>query len=394
MHMADALLSPMVGGTMAAVSVGAIAWSVSRIRRDGLDEKRIPMMGVLGAFVFAAQMINFTIPGTGSSGHIGGGILLAAVLGGYPALLAIASVLIIQSLFFADGGLLALGCNIFNLGVCTCLIGYPLIFRPLIQHGIVSTRNEKISTPSTARITLASVLAVIVSLQLGSLNVVLETCCSGVTELPFQTFLWMMQPIHLAIGLVEGLITASVLVFMVQMRPSILADNFAAINEPKVRFSYAKILAVVSFVTLVTGGFLSYFASENPDGLEWAMDKVAGTTELPPRASIHEEAAAIQQKTAFMPDYDFTFSTSSTTSDEKDSVADVNPTTTETPASIETLATTGTGIAGVSGSVLTLLLTVCTGFCIAIFRKKHDGNSDSLERNPMDVACSADRETL
>lgn len=377
MHMADALLSPMVGGTMAAVSVGAIAWSVSQIRRNGLDEKRIPMMGVLGAFVFAAQMINFTIPGTGSSGHIGGGILLAAVLGGYPALLAITSVLIIQSLFFADGGLLALGCNIFNLGVCTCLIGYPLVFRPIIRSGT--------PTNSTRRIAVASILAVVVSLQLGSLSVVLETCCSGVTELPFRTFLWMMQPIHLAIGLVEGMITASVLVFMVQMRPAILADSLVPKSEPKIRFSYAKILAIVSLATLLTGGFLSYFASANPDGLEWAMDQVAGTTELPNRTAIHEETAAIQQKTALMPDYDFTLSTTS----------DVAGVPSESISSRPVSSVAGTGIAGVSGSFLTLILTVCTGFCIAIFRKKRGkSSSDTLEHCSMDIACSSGGESL
>ena len=79
MHMADALLSPVVGGTMLAASVGVAAYSIKKTQND-LDEKKIPLMGVIGAFVFAAQMINFAIPGTGSSGHIGGGMLLAILL--------------------------------------------------------------------------------------------------------------------------------------------------------------------------------------------------------------------------------------------------------------------------------------------------------------------------
>ena len=91
-------------------------------------------MGVMGAFVFAAQMINFTIPGTGSSGHIGGGILLCLILGQYPAFLSLCSVLIIQCLFFGDGGLLALGCNIFNMGVLPCFIAYPLIAKPIFTE--------------------------------------------------------------------------------------------------------------------------------------------------------------------------------------------------------------------------------------------------------------------
>ena len=107
MHMSDALLSPTVGLTMCAVSAAALAVSAARVQRSQLTRQKLPMMAVGGAFVFAAQMINFTIPGTGSSGHIGGGILLATLLGGGPALLALAAVLAVQCLFFADGGLLA-----------------------------------------------------------------------------------------------------------------------------------------------------------------------------------------------------------------------------------------------------------------------------------------------
>ena len=115
MHMADALVSPAVGGTMWAVTTGLIGFSSAKVNRLA-DDRTIPFMGVLGAFVFAAQMINFAIPGTGSSGHLGGGLLLAILLGPWAALLTLASILTIQALFFADGGILALGCNIFNMG--------------------------------------------------------------------------------------------------------------------------------------------------------------------------------------------------------------------------------------------------------------------------------------
>ena len=110
MHMADALLSPAVGGTMWAASALSIAYSSKKLRSEA-DDRKVPLMGVLGAFVFAAQMINFTIPATGSSGHLGGGLLLAILLGPHAAFLTIASVLVVQALFFADGGLLALGCK-------------------------------------------------------------------------------------------------------------------------------------------------------------------------------------------------------------------------------------------------------------------------------------------
>ena len=186
MHMIDALVSPAVGGIMYAASAAATAVSVNKIKKMPDAEKKLPVMAVSGAFVFAAQMINFTIPGTGSSGHIGGGILLAALLGEGPAFLAIAAVLLIQCLFFADGGLLALGANIFNMGVIPCLLVYPLLFRCIMKK------------KSRGRLIGASFASAVVSLQLGAFAVVLETVCSGITQLPFWNFVLLMQPIHLA----------------------------------------------------------------------------------------------------------------------------------------------------------------------------------------------------
>jgi cobalt/nickel transport system permease protein len=217
MHMADALLSPAVGGVMCAASAAAIAYSAAKTKKDELGEKKLPVMAVTGAFVFAAQMINFTIPGTGSSGHIGGGILLCAMLGAHPALLSLAAVLIIQCLFFADGGLLALGCNIFNMGVIPCLLAYPLIFKPIVKKGL-----------NYRRITIATIVSVVVGLQLGAFGVVLETLASGITELPFGTFVALMQPIHLAIGLFEGVVMSAILCFVYKMRPEILESALAS----------------------------------------------------------------------------------------------------------------------------------------------------------------------
>ena len=114
MHMADALVIPAVAGTMYAASTAAAGYSIKKVRLMDEPEK-IPVMGVMGAFVFAAQMINFTIPGTGSSGHLCGGMLLTAVLGPWAGFLAMVGILLIQCLMFADGGLLALGCNIWNM---------------------------------------------------------------------------------------------------------------------------------------------------------------------------------------------------------------------------------------------------------------------------------------
>src|SRR5512144_2778680 len=154
MHMADALLSPAVGATFWAGTIGAITYCSNKLNRN-MDDKLIPLMGVLGAFIFAAQMINFTIPGTGSSGHLGGGMILAILLGPYAAFLTMASVLTLQALFFADGGLLALGCNIWNLGVYPCFVAYPLVYKPLAGDG-----------RSARRLLAASMAGGIVGLQL------------------------------------------------------------------------------------------------------------------------------------------------------------------------------------------------------------------------------------
>ncbi len=267
MHMADALLSPAVGMTMNAVSAAALGYSASKIKKDELSEKKLPIMSVAGAFVFAAQMINFTIPATGSSGHLGGGILLAALLGGFPACLTLSAVLIIQCLFFADGGLLALGCNVFNIAVIPCLVAYPLIFKPLTRKGFTSKT-----------IGVATVLSVMVGLQLGAFGVVVETVLSGVTMLPFDKFGLLMLLIHLAIGAVEGVVTAAILVFVYKMRPEIMESTRERAGIASA-VSMKKVVAILSVVTLLAAGALSLFASGNPDGLEWSIEKVAGATD-------------------------------------------------------------------------------------------------------------------
>jgi len=118
-------------------------------------------------------MINFTIPGTGSSGHLGGGLILAVLLGPHAAFLVIASVLVVQALFFADGGLLALGCNIFNLGFLPAFVAYPLVYRRVAG-----------ARPGPLRLSVATIVAAVVGLQLGAFGVVVETVASGISSLP------------------------------------------------------------------------------------------------------------------------------------------------------------------------------------------------------------------
>ncbi len=331
MHMADALITPAVGGVMWTISAGSIAVAAKKLRETELEEKKVPLMGIMGAFVFAAQMINFSIPGTGSSGHIGGGILLAAILGSIPCFND-GGCFTDPGAFFADGGLLAHGCNLFNLGVLPCLIGYPLIFRPLMKGAI-----------SQKRLMLASILTVVVSLQAGALSVVLQTTLSGISALPFTKFIVLMLPIHLAIGLVEGVVSGMVLWFLFETRAEML--DAAMIKGIAPRISTRTVVLFLVIATLVTGGFFSLYASSHPDGLEWAIERVSGLEELEAGSAIHEQMADIQNKSAFMPDYDY-------------------------PEEAKKLAINGTTAAGIVGSGIVFLLAV-SGWLIRHGRKKN-----------------------
>lgn len=287
MHMADALISPAVGGTLWAATGVTTVYCARKVRAD-LDEAKIPLMGVAGAFVFAAQMVNFTIPGTGSSGHLGGGLILAVLLGPEAAFLVMASVLGVQALFFADGGLLALGANIINLGFFPAFVAYPLY------------RRIAGSDPSRRRVLVASVVAALVGLQLGALGVVLETTLSGVSALPFSAFALVMLPIHLAIGLVEGLVTAGVITFVRRAQPELLENTGGRAYVTSTR----RVVIGLAVAALVAGGVLSWFASANPDGLEWSIARITGSAELTaPGSKLHEGLAATQEKTALLPDY-------------------------------------------------------------------------------------------
>jgi len=318
--MADALLSPAVGGGMYAASAAAIAYAVTKFKKDDPGESKIPLMAVSGAMVFAAQMINFTIPGTGSSGHIGGGILLAALLGPFAGLLALGAVLVIQCLFFADGGLLALGCNIFNIAVIPCLFIYPLLFKPILSP-----------SPTSKRIWIASIVSVVIALQLGAFAVVLQTTASGVALLPFTAFALLMQPIHLAIGIVEGLVTAAILSFVFAARPQILTS---AADKPAK--SLKPLIIVFACIAAVTAVVLSLFASQNPDGLEWSILNLTGSTEIESSGSVF---TSFQEFLSFMPDYSF-------------------------------VSGSGTPIAGIIGAVIVFAVALAAGFIIHASRKR------------------------
>ena len=335
MHMTDALLSPAVGTAFWAGTLASIAYS-SRKLKEGIDEKLIPLMGVLGAFIFAAQMVNFTIPGTGSSGHLGGGMILAVILGPYAAFLAIASVLTVQALFFADGGILALGCNVWNLGVYPCFISYPFIYRAIAGNG----QRPK-------RIAAASMASAIVGLQLGAISVVLQTLLSGRSELPLQPFLSVMLPIHLAIGIVEGFITAGVVNYVRASRPELLEP--ALLSQPFAQnVSMKKVLLVFLVLAVISGGALSRFSSTHPDGLEWSIGKVYGKPELPDgERGIASALKKLQQEVAIFPDYHSREGMPSDTAESR-----------------------GASASGILGSIIVLFLILLLGLAVKTLRRK------------------------
>lgn len=336
MHMADALLSTPIGGIGWATSAGLLAWSATRLAREGEGaERRVPLMGVLGAFVFTAQMINFSIPGTGSSGHIAGSLLLTVLLGPPAAFVAMTAILTTQALFFADGGLLALGCNILNLGFFTCFVSYPLIYRPLAGNGT-----------STKRVFWATVLAAMVGLQMGAFAVVLETTASGITELPFSAFMLLMQPIHLAIGMVEGLATAGLILYVRRERPELLGER-----DRVSTISPMRLLAIFAVLTIATGGVLSWFASTYPDGLEWSSKRVSGKEELEaPQQGLHAVLAHTQNKAAFLPDYNFS---------QPEESAAAGKTGESWPA-----VSAGTSVSGLVGAGIVLVLLLGLGWIL------------------------------
>lgn len=295
MHMADALVSPAVATVMYVAASAVAVYSIKKVRK-GNNPKRIPLMGIMGAFVFAAQMINFTIPGTGSSGHFCGSLLLTALLGPYAGFLTMIGILAVQCLLFADGGILALGCNIWNMAFYGCFVSGLLLWQPMMCSGV-----------SKHKLLWTTLLGAVLSLQLGAFSVVVETLASGITELPFDVFALAMQGIHLVIGLMEGLITASVLFFIYEARPELLTDVLAKNGG---RLSLAQTFTALAGITALCAGGLSLVASEKPDGLEWSLEKVLGTTELSGEGSWYSLAEKIQEATAILPEYGFSGSES------------------------------------------------------------------------------------
>jgi cobalt/nickel transport system permease protein len=356
MHMADALLSPTVGVGFLVASGGVLAYCAKRVQDEG-DDRKIPLMGVLGAFVFAAQMINFTIPGTGSSGHIGGGMLLAMLLGPYGAFVTMTSVLIVQALIFADGGILALGTNIWNLGFYPCLLGW-WIYRMIVGKN-----------PAYARLSIAAMLGILVAVEMGAFSVAVQTVLSGKSELPLGEFSVLMLGIHLPIGLVEGFVTLSVVNFVYRIRPQVVRDSLGIGQAfEKDDPSYKPLFGVVLISTLLIGGVFAWFASSLPDGLEWSLQKILGPREITETADEGGgRLARLQEQTAPLPGYDIAAATPKTEGDEERAGGKQAPTAWPHVSG-------GKSLSGIVGSLAVLACVCFTALVLVRLRSRQTQN--------------------
>ena len=247
MHIPDGFLdakTALATAALAAAGLGVALWHA----RTRLPPRNVPLLGVSAAFVFAAQMVNFPVFG-GTSGHLIGAVLTSALLGPSAAVIVLSAVLIVQCFVFADGGITALGANIFNMGLIGGVGGW-LVYYPV----------SRLVKGVFGRI-VAATFAAWCSTVLASVACAGELAASG--TIPWSTALPAMAGIHMFIGIGEGIITAMVLAATWQARPELLHSSPAGSNR-----SYKPLLAYGSLIALGLALFVSPFACPWPDGLD------------------------------------------------------------------------------------------------------------------------------
>jgi cobalt/nickel transport system permease protein len=251
MHIPDGFLSLAVAITFWVLAVLAVGYALSRVRME-LDERRVPVMGVLAAVIFAGQMLNFSVTG-GTSGHLLGAALAVILIGPWPALLVMTCVVSVQALIFQDGGLLALGANIFNMAVIGVFAAWGVY--KLIRTITPDTRWSQL---------LAGFLGAWSSIVIASLVAALQLALSGTS--PAGIAVPAMGGIHALIGLGEGLITIGALAFLMAARPGLLSNKGPEKSESALLWIGGLAIAAVLAV-------LSPLASVHPDGLEWVAEQ-------------------------------------------------------------------------------------------------------------------------
>ena len=251
MHIPDGFLSVIVSILLWIVSIAVVAYALRRVGKD-LNERMVPMMGVLAAAIFAGQMLNFAVAG-GTSGHLMGAAITTILLGPWAAVVVMTSVVSIQALIFQDGGLLALGANIFNMAVVGVAVAY-FTYRTV----------RKLAGEARWGIFTAGFLAAWLSVVVASLGVALQLALSGTT--PANLAVPAMLGVHVLIGIGEGLITIGALAFLYATRPDLLQSAGGKANSSAVVWVAGLLIALALVV-------LAPLASANPDGLEWVAEQ-------------------------------------------------------------------------------------------------------------------------
>ncbi len=243
LHIPDGFLNVAVSLVCWVITVITLGFAVSKTNKS-LGEKQIPLMGVMAAFIFAAQMINFPVAG-GTSGHLLGGVLAAVVLGPWAGMLVMTAVIALQALLFQDGGLLVMGANILNMGLVTAAIGYGL-YRSVMGQS------------KTVKLGVVAVAAWL-SVMAGALFTALQLWLSGTSQL--QIVIPAMMGVHALIGIGEALITVFALAFIFQTRPDLLGEGSESAKGSR---NWAWVGGMIALLVVL----ISPLASGDPDGLE------------------------------------------------------------------------------------------------------------------------------
>jgi cobalt/nickel transport system permease protein len=265
MHIPDAVLSPAVAATTGAIAAAGLLTGLRRLESQ-LRERTTVLMGVMSAFVFAAQMVNFPVGPLPISGHLLGGVLAAVMLGPWAGAGVIGAVLIVQCLLFGDGGLTALGANFVNMGLIGSVGGYA-IYAPMRR-----------AIGGRVGVLIGAMVAAWFSVILASGAFAIELAASGRWDL-FFTILGWMALVHAGIGLGEAIITGLVLRFILLARPDLVYDGEPP--DPSRTRRWGQLGVGGLGIALAVAVFLAPFASEHPDGLEWVGGQIGFLKEEP-----------------------------------------------------------------------------------------------------------------
>ncbi|GAA3059361.1 energy-coupling factor ABC transporter permease [Streptomyces glomeratus] len=291
MHVPDGFINAPTSAATGVLAAGALAVSLKGARRE-LDERTAPLAGLVAAFIFAVQMLNFPVA-AGTSGHLLGGALAAILVGPFTGILCVSVVLLMQGILFADGGLTALGVNITDMAIVTTVVAYA-VFRGLVK-----------ALPRTRRsVTVASFLAALVSVPAAAVVFTLIYAIGGTTDVAIGKVATAMIGVHVLIGIGEATITALTVGAVIAVRPDLvhgargltrrlklrvggeLVDAPAATPEPVAARSRRGLWITGLVASLVLAGVVSFYASSSPDGLE----KVAADQGIDKKTERHANA--------------------------------------------------------------------------------------------------------